>query len=307
MIYDPQNIEDGVYTDMPIEVYHENNTHQSATDIKEAFKSNAHFWAHKQSVKERKLHYDFGNAFEMSIHDYSEFKKNVAIFDESERPEPNKNFGATLNKEWKADFYKDNENKLIIPINGNDSLDTLTILKKSLYDHPAAPKLLIGCEYQTTVFWTCPKTGMKLKCRPDFWKPENSKRGSIVVDLKTDRNTETDDHLKTIYNLNYPIQAVMVLEGLKAVKLINENHRFFWIVCSKDTPFNTEVYEFDSSDISAFTEALYFKLGELKRAMEKGVFLSYEPERDLGIKTVSFPYWYKTKLGITEQIDNSNI
>ena len=304
MIYDPQNIEDGVYTDMPIETYHENKTHFSASSIKEAFKSNAHFKAYLEKENVRQSYFDFGNAFELSIQSEPEFKKNVAVFDDNDRPEPNKTYGSTLNKEWKTNFYKDNENKLIIPVNGANSLDVLTVCKDSLYSHHAAVSLLKNSEYQTTIFWTCSETGLKLKTRPDFWKPSTSKRTAIVTDLKTDKDSESEKHFKSIYNNNYPIQATLQLMGLRHAKLINDSARFFWIVCSKSSPFNTEVYEFDSSDIEIFTEALKFKLEDIKRAFDDGVFLSYEPKNCMGIKLVDFPVWYKKKLGIVEHIDN---
>lgn len=302
MNYDPQNIEDGVYTDMSIEVYHENNTHLSSSSIKEAFKSLAHFKAYLEKPNERKPHFDFGNAFELSVVDYEEFKKHCAVFDPEKRPEPNKNFGSTANKEWKASFYDLNKDKLIIPLTGDNSLDTLTLCKASLFKHQAAKALLTDAEYQTTIFWTCPHTGLKLKTRPDFWKPENSKRTAIVNDLKTDKDSESTKHLRTIYNLNYPIQAVMQIEGLEQAKLCKKP-RFFWTVCSKSSPYNTEVYEFDSEDIKDFRAALIDKFRQIKQAQDEGVFLSYERERDYGIKMVEFPLWYRKQLGIFESID----
>ena len=138
---------------------------------------------------------------------------------------------------------------------------------------------------------------------PDFWKPSTNKRTAIVTDLKTDRNSESDSHLKSITSFNYPIQAVLQLMGLRHAKLIDKSAKFFWIFCSKTIPYNTEVYEFDSSDIESFTDILEFKLEEIARAKEKGVFLSYDPDRFLGVKTVDFPYWYKRKMGIVEEFN----
>lgn len=302
MNYDPQNIENGVYTDMPIDVYHENKTHLSASSIKEAFKSLAHFKDYLDRPKERKVHFDFGNAFELSITDEKAFTKSCAVFDPSDRPEADKTFASKLNKEWKASFYDGNKGKYIIPSEGNDSLDTLTLCKASLFKHRAAVALLKDAEYQTTIFWTCPTTGLKLKTRPDFWKPKTKDRSAVVTDLKTDKDSESTKHLKSICNNNYSIQAVMQLEGLKQAKLI-DNARFFWVVVSKSAPYNTETYEFDSEDIKSFTQALKDKFQEIKTAQDKGEFLSYEPNRDYGIKTVEFPYWYRKQLGIYEPID----
>lgn len=305
MNWDPQKIENGVYTDMPIEVYHANKTHLSASSIKEAFKSNAHFKYYREKPDRRQVFFDFGNAFELSLTDSSEFESKVAIYNEEDRPEPDKTFGSTKNKEWKARFYESNKGKLIIPATGNDSLDTLTLCKSSLYNHRSAVALLKNSEYQTSIFWKCPKTGLNLKTRPDFWKPATNKRTAIVTDLKTDKDSESDRHFKAIVDRNYPIQAVMQLMGLRAAKLIDESARFYWLVCSKSAPYNTEVYEFDSADIESFTDVLEFKLEELARAFANNSFLSYDPANCMGIKTVEFPYWYKRKMGLIEEFNQN--
>ena len=159
-----------------------------------------------------------------------------------------------------------------------------------------------GAEYQTTIFWTCPDTGLKLKTRPDFWKPKTKNRVAVVADLKTDKESESAKHLKSIFNHNYPIQAVMQLEGLKQAKLIDDA-RFFWVMVSKSSPYNTEVYEYDSEDIKDFTGALKEKFIEIKNAQDSGVFLSYEPNVDYGIKSVFMPLWYRQSVGIYESID----
>lgn len=304
MNYDPNNIEDGVYTDMPIDVYHANKTHISASSIKESYKSIAHFKAYLDKKEKREIHFDFGNAFELSIQDPNIFNDNVAIFHDDERPQPDKTFAASANKQWKANFYTENKDKLIIPSSGNDSLDTLTLCKASLFKHPAAIALLENTEYQTSIFWTCPDTGVRLKTRPDFWKPSTTKRSAVITDLKTDKDSESDKHLRTIQDRLYPIQACIQIMGLRAAKLIDEGARFFWIVCSKSSPYNTEVYEFDTTDIEAVMQTVKFKLEEIKRARENGLYLSYEPSIDMGVKTISFPYWFKRKLGIVEQIES---
>lgn len=301
MEWDINNIEDGVYYDMPIDVYHGNKTHLSASSIKESFKSLAHFKHYLNKKQEKKIYFDFGNAFELSITDDKEFVENVAIFDKDNRPEPNKTFASKTNKEWKNKFNIDNANKLIINFDGDESINTIISMKESLYKHPACVAILKNANYQTSIFWTDKETGLKLKTRPDFWKPATKNRTAIITDLKTDVNTEESKHLKKIIDLNYPIQAVMQIRGLKSANLISDC-RFFWTVCSKRAPFNTEVYEFDIEDIIKFDDALSFKLNEIKRAMEKDSFLSYDPARDYGIKAVEFPYYYKRKMGITEEI-----
>ncbi len=303
---DINNIPDGVYYDMPIDIYHKNITHDSASTIKPAFESMAHYKANKQFKKEYKSHFDFGNAFELSLTDYESFNDEVAIFDPSDRPNKQANFGQKKNKEWKENFYIENRDKLIIPVSGADSFDVLTILKRNFYEHRTATTLLSNSNYQTSVFWTCRFTGLKLKTRPDFWKFSKERGVPIISDLKTDKGTTKDRHFKTIRDRNYPIQAVMQLDGLWQSGLIPSitSARYFWIFACKNLPYNTEVYEFDASDIELFLEVYRLKLQELKVAKDKNIFMSYDPNLDAGIKTVSFPSFYKNSLGIYNNIDS---
>ncbi|CAL2077461.1 conserved protein of unknown function [Tenacibaculum sp. 190524A02b] len=303
---DINNIEDGVYYDMPIEVYHGNRTHLSASSIKECFKSLAHFKSYLETPKIRKNHLDFGNAFELSLTDFYEYEEKVSVFDPKERPVKDKDFRVKKNKEWKENFYSENKSKLIIPRSGSDSEDILLILKNSFYKHETAKTLVTNANYQTTIFWTCKNTGLKLKTRPDFWKKSLETGVPIITDLKTDKDTTADKHIKSICNNNYPIQAIMQLDGLWQSGLIDSISvaRYFWVFCCKNPPYNTEVYEFDSSDVESFLDAYRFKLEEIKRAYDKELFLSYDPFKDNGIRTVSFPFYYKNNMGIHDKIDS---
>src|SRR5687767_9496201 len=72
-------IDNGIHTNISITDYHLNKSHISATSIKMAKKSLA-LWKWSQThPQEEKLHFSFGNAFELALLDKANFEKNVAI------------------------------------------------------------------------------------------------------------------------------------------------------------------------------------------------------------------------------------
>lgn len=310
---DHNKIEDGVYYNMPIDVYHGNKTHESASLLKNLFKSLAHYKSEKNKKSERKIHFDFGNAYELAITDKDEFNRKVCIMDESKRPFPEKNYQTKANKAWKDSFIKEavSDGKLIIPKEGDNSSVAMNEMLGNFMTHKTADVLVKGSNFQTSIFWTDKKTGLKIKTRPDFWKTKNEKRHyAIVTDLKTDKDNTEEKHIKSICNLNYPVQSVIQMMGLLAAGLIDKNEdgvfnaRFFWIVCSKSSPFNTEVYEFAEEDICSFTTSVEEKLTELSKAKKENLFLSYNPSIDFGIRQVRFPFYYRNSMGIYESIDS---
>jgi hypothetical protein len=97
----------GIYDHINIDEYHADSEYLSSSSLKESAKSLKHFKHYLDTKdKERKSHFDFGNAFELALMDAmnktTEFEKEVFVFDESERPEKNKNFGSKENSEWKT-------------------------------------------------------------------------------------------------------------------------------------------------------------------------------------------------------------
>lgn len=296
-------MKDCIYKNLSINDYHNDRSHFSSTAIKEAFKSLEHFRFHLNKPQEKKLHFDFGNALELKLSDVLNnsnlFEKEVAIFDERKRPSENQTFAAKINKAWKFYFYEKNENKLIIPAIGEDSLEIINILIEQLTSHPVVSQLLTNTKSQESIFWTDENTGLKLKTRPDFYKPSTpDRKDAIIIDLKTDRESEVDKQLKKIFNLNYPLQAVLQIEGLIQSKLIGSDFRYFWVVASKSEPYNVEVYKFNIEDYYKFKDAFSFKLDEIKRATDNNSFKNYEVNKNKGIIELEIPFWYKKKLNI---------
>lgn len=294
---------DGIHN-LTIEEYHANDTHLSSSQLKPILNSLGHFW-HEFNNKEaqsKNIVLDFGNAFELFLTNESEFSDKVAIFETEKRPQPDKDFRIKDNKDFKKYFFEKNKDKYIINDVGEHSFEVIEKMASSFVNHTAARNIIENSEPQISLFWTCKKTGIKLKTRPDFFKKSNKKRGGIIADLKTDKNSTTDKHFQSIINNHYAFQATIQIEGLRHFKLIDDYFSYYWVFCSKIAPFNTEVYEFDQEDIKLFNQIYYEKLTELKKAQKKGEYLTYNKKNNFGIKQVEFPFFYKKQLGIFEEI-----
>ncbi len=76
-------IEPGVLNDLSIEQYHTEKEYLSASSVKQAVKSLAHFQHYRTAKQQRKSHFDFGNIFEIALLDMIngtfDFKDNVFI------------------------------------------------------------------------------------------------------------------------------------------------------------------------------------------------------------------------------------
>jgi len=190
---------EGIYNYISIEDYHADKSWLSASILKKAKKSLKDFWLVMQGYydnQERKQHLDFGNACEMALLSPEDFEKSVAIFDIREKPEPEKTFASTKNKAWKDSFYEENKDKYIINYDGNESFRVIEEILKSCYSDYAIQKVIKNVEYQKSIYWTDPITGLKLKTRPDIVRTKHN----LIIDVKTAQYGNPEAFSKSLAN-----------------------------------------------------------------------------------------------------------
>ena len=287
-------MKNGIYTDLSIEDYHANKTHYSSTGIKHAKKSLKEFWYYKQGLYDHGYvsHFDFGNAMELALLDHSEFADKVEIFDETQRPEPDKTFGSKLNKEWKQNFIDkaQQENKYVIPKSGNDSFETVECLLDSCYRDKTIQALLKNVEYQSSIFWTDKNTGLNLKTRPDVIKS----RKNAIIDVKTTTDGSPEEFKRAMVKYDYPIQATTQIDGVVSGGLMEKLDHYFWLVLEKNPPYSATLYEFTPEDRVFIEEQYRFLLSRIARADELDFYPGYSDRADNkhGIIQASIPPYY---------------
>lgn len=94
------------------------------------------------------------------------------------------------------------------------------------------------CEFELSIVWVDPETGVTVKGRFDAYNPEHA--GGTIGDGKSTEDARRDAIEKTIFNFGYYRQASLYRGGTAAVDLPAEH--FAIIALEKKHPFNTAVY-----------------------------------------------------------------
>jgi exodeoxyribonuclease VIII len=290
----------GIYTDISISDYHRNTSHISATSIKQAKKSLSLWKWNQTHPQETKLHFEFGNAFELALLDKGNFERQVAILQSTawvakaleEKPELKVPKNSTCYKAEENKFTSANEGKYIIHDVGDQSYECIEHMLESCYRDATIQKLIKNTEYQLSLFWTDDKTGVNLKTRPDICK----RKKNVIVNLKTTNDGSPEAFSRELAKYDYALQAVIEIRGCIESGLMSSVDNYFWLTVEKVPPFNATLYEFDKSDQSYSQDELDFLLTKIKRANEENMYPGYGDRADnqYGILTAHIPAWYKT-------------
>lgn len=291
---------DGIYTDITIEDYHANRTHVSATTLKYAKESLKHYdWYRngKMPVNQTSA-MSFGNAFELALLSPDEYVRKVAVMPEDDwyneiktaNPDVKTWRNTTMYKERFARWNAENYGKYIINETGNESFETIEEMLSSCYADKVIQALIKNTEYQLSLFWTDPETGVKLKTRPDICK----RKKNVIVNLKTTIDGSPQAFSKDLNKYDYPLQASIEIRGCLASGAMESIDKYFWLVVEKVAPFNATIYEFAERDIAACSDNLDFILHKISKAEKQNIWPGYSDQADNehGILTAKLPLWY---------------
>lgn len=294
-------MKDGIYTDITIDDYHANETHISATQVKYAKKSlRLMDWYRRGLIKqEDKPAFGFGNAFELALLDKNEFAQRVAIMPDSKWVEGamavkdysnprNSSFYQSAKEEWAAN----NKGKYVILDKGEkESWEAIQHMLDSVYQDSVIQKLIENTEYQLSIFWTDPETGLKLKTRPDICK----RKKNVIVNVKTVNDGSPESFARECAKWDYPIQAAIEMQGCLKSGLMEKIDNYFWLVLEKEPPYNATIYEFAEKDIEMFTDRVQYYFTKIRQAQKQNLWPGYTDRADnkYGILTVEIPLWYR--------------
>lgn len=297
----------GIYDNISIQDYHANKTHISATKIKMAKRSLSYWQWMETHPQDKKLHLDFGNAFELALLDKENFNKEVAILQTEYwvqlAQEEKKNEGkealkvpknSTRYKAEESKFLSANEGKYIIPDKGAQSFEYIEYMLESCYKDAVIQKLISGTEYQLSLFWTHEETELNMKTRPDICK----RKKNVIVNLKTAQDGSPSAFSRDLANYDYPLQAAVEIMGCLRTGLMTSVDNYFWLVVEKEPPFNATIYELTQSDIAWAMDELCFVLDRIARAKKENKYPGYgdRADNEFGILQANIPMYYKTIL-----------
>jgi hypothetical protein len=284
-------MENGIYTNLTIEEYHGNTTHVSATQIKLAKRSLKEFeWSRRGLMtKQKKMHLDFGNAFELALMDRELFSQKVLLYDETNRPEPEKAMNSKLNSQWKKDLF--DTAAYVINNSGDESIEAIEHMVESCYQDAVIKKLITNIDYQVSLFWTDEESGINLKTRPDICKTKKN----VVVNIKTTLDGSPKAFSRDLANYEYPLQACIEVSGCLNTGLMPAVDKYFWLVVEKVPPYNATLYEFEEGEIQASRDELQYLLNKLASARKQNLYPGYSDRADnpYGILKAEIPMYYR--------------
>lgn len=293
-------MKDGVYDNLSIQDYHANRSHISATQIKIAKRSLKEFdWYRRGQMPEQTgSHFSFGNAFELALLDQKGYLENVAVLPDQdfidlalkENPKLERPRNSKVYQDGIKTFQKDAAGKYVINDKGKESFDVIEEMLSSCYQDKAIQALIKNTEYQLSLFWTDPTTGIKLKTRPDICK----RKKNVIINVKTTEDGSPAAFSKDLVKYEYPLQAVIEARGCLASGIMTQVDNYFWLVVEKVPPFNATIYEFQERDMAAVSDNLDYVLSRIKKAEGAKCYPGYSDAADneWGILKANIPLWY---------------
>jgi hypothetical protein len=115
-------------------------------------------------------------------------------------------------------------------------------MRNAVRSHAAAAQLLSDGKAEQSFWWDDSSTGMRCKCRPDWFY------GSTIIDLKTTTDASPVGFAKSVVNWRYHVQQAHYLSAGFA-------DRFIFIAVEKNYPYNVGIYQLDA-DATVEGEAL---------------------------------------------------
>ena len=134
--------------------------------------------------------------------------------------------------------------------------------------------LLSNGQAEQSFWWDDIATGMRCKCRPDWFD------GETIVDLKTCQDASPAGFARSISAFLYQVQAAHYLCGTLA-------KRFIFVAVEKTAPYATACYELDAQ---ALVHGSVLRHNVLQRLQDARAINEWPGYTD-GIQTLQLPGW----------------
>lgn len=270
--------------DLSNDEYHGNKDYISASGLKLIKKSPLHFKEHVTVETEALL---FGSAYHTYILEPEVFEKEYFVFDPLKRPDPSKNFNATVNKDWKNNIYLQYRNVI-----SKEQFDQIRSMKDRLFKNIYARNLLKkGIAEQSFIFDAITFEGkdIGIKIRPDYIK--DKKR--VIVDLKTCQDASENGFQKQAAQYDYHIQAALYCDMMEQYTGDKMPWSFIFIAQEKAYPYAYGIYEASPQFISQGRYEYEQLILLYQQCKDNNHYPGYQVfvENKFGIKEISLPPW----------------
>ncbi len=217
------------YSNLPNEIYHRLKDWNGSSMLKHALRSVESYRYEKNQPHKDTLALERGAALHIAFQDLIElesldnFDRYVLDFSGEKIPQA----------KWLT-VKEENPDCYVLPVQERKNVRIMA--EKGIKQ---AEKLnLINDGYcELSFFWIDETTGIKCKCRPDYFRPDDK----FVIDYKTTKNHTIDGFPKEIANFMYHFSAATYIEGIKQVADIDIDEWIF-IAFANTAPFEIGFY-----------------------------------------------------------------
>ena len=148
-------------------------------------------------------------------------------------------------------------------------------MSAAVRNHRATSQLLAKGKAEQSFWWDDLPTGMRCKCRPDWYY------GSTVVDIKTTTDASPQAFARSVATFAYHVQAAHYLAGLHGAE------RFVFVAVEKTYPHAVAVYELDAVSMALGRTMRDNALDVIAGCQAANVWPGYSDT----VQTISLPKW----------------
>ncbi len=246
------------------DIEYRNATGLSKSMLSHFLRSPAHYLAHCDQTSEPTAAMQFGTAYDATI-----LQKIPSDFF-SVMPDVD---GRTKEgKAIKEQFKIDSAGKAVI---SPKEADLLPLMKKALYEHPVASRLLRTLTHkQVACFGTFPVDDKKVRLK-GLLDGYNENEG-IIIDLKTAEDSSPEGFRKAIWKFKYAYQDIQYRWLLNnAGKPVND---FVFIVQEKEPPFAVGCYSISVDDLALTYQSWDIAMTRFAYCQSSGVYPAYSDD-----------------------------
>ena len=241
-----------------------NATGLSKSMLSHFLRSPAHYLAHCDMTSEATAAMQFGTAYDAEILQQKPSDFYAVMPDVDGRTKE----GKAIKEQFKIDS---NGKAVISP----KEADLLPLMKKALYEHPTASRLLRTLTYkQVAVFGTMQVGDKKVRLK-GLLDGYNEAEG-IIVDLKTAEDSSPEGFRKAIWKYKYAYQNIqyqwLVNNAGKPVK------DFVFIVQEKEPPFAVGCYSISVDDLALTYQSWERAITQFAFCQSSGSYPAYSEE-----------------------------
>jgi hypothetical protein len=270
--------EDGVYTDIPEDVYHADRDSLSSSGARRILATSPRKFHLEPRVEKRE--WDVGH---VTHHLILGKGSDIAVLDPAVHgltadDKPAKNPRST--SKWK-EAEEEARARGAVPISLDD-YRTAEAMAAAVLDNEYAAALLSAGDAEVSGYWHDALTNARLRWRADWLHPGRNRL--IIVDYKTTKNAAPRAFWKSVSEYGYHQQDAWYRDGVIACG-IDDDPLFVFIAQEKDYPYEVTVHESKPDDVQR-GRALNRKAVDLwARCHQSGEWPGYPP----GIHTIQHP------------------